>query len=76
MLRYSRRNVRAPSFLGLGCLTCLLQRCQRLVALLGHGVEPRSELREARLELVDGEIVLLHGQQRGDVWMHEISENG
>ena len=46
---------------------------ERLVALSSHGVEARPQFGEPCLELVNLQIVVLYGQQRGYIWMHEPS---
>ena len=55
-------------------MTRLLRVGDRLVVLRGHGVEPRAQLGEARLEIVNDRVIILYGQQRCDIWVHEPSE--
>jgi hypothetical protein len=52
----------------------LLQRVDRRVTFPGHRIEARTELRQPSFEFVNGDIVLLYGQQRCNVWVHEPSK--
>jgi hypothetical protein len=55
-------------------LASLLKAVHRLVPLFGHDLETRHQFRELRLELMNHDVVVLHGQQRSNIWVHGSSD--
>jgi hypothetical protein len=74
MLRHTVGHLAPPSFFRLRGLPRLLEAADRLVSFLGHDLEARHQGLELRLQIVNCDIVVLHGKQRCYIWVHESSD--
>jgi hypothetical protein len=74
MLRDASRDLVPPPFLGVGRLCRLIELRPRRVAVLCQCVELRPQLGELGFESANGDVIVLHGQQCANVWVHDSSK--
>lgn len=69
----SAAHVALSAFLGVHCLTSLIERASGTLLLFDDRLESRHQGRKTLLQAMNLDVVVLHREQRGNVWMHSAS---